>query len=181
MDVATNPQDGFLDALRADGPAPGLGDAADAYAWLIGSWEMDTVDYFPDGTRQEGRGEVHFAWVLEGRAIQDLWIGPPRGQRSRPPSPGDRNRYGTTLRVYDPDLEAWRVTWLNPVSLTEVRLVGRRQGDRIVQEGQRDDGTLIRWTFNDITPDAFTWRGERSDDGGRTWDLEVEFFVRRKR
>jgi hypothetical protein len=27
-------------------------------------------------TRHQGKGEIHFGWVLEGRAIQDVWMTP---------------------------------------------------------------------------------------------------------
>ena len=30
----------------------------------------------PAGTKHTERGEIHFGWVLEGRAIQDVWILP---------------------------------------------------------------------------------------------------------
>lgn len=46
------------------------------YAWLIGRWTMDAVVHRDDGTEHKGPGEIHFRWVLEGRAIQDVWILP---------------------------------------------------------------------------------------------------------
>lgn len=61
------------------------------------------------------------------------------------------------------------------------QLVGRRQGDDIVQEGTRPDGALVRWSFCEITPSSFHWKGESSPDGGRTWRLEAEFLGRRMR
>lgn len=168
---------GFLDALHAEGPDPSVGAAAAVYDWLIGSWEADVVDYEADGTRHESRGEWHFGWVLEGRAVQDVWIAPPRQDRTAPP--GARNRYGTSIRIYDRRTGDWLVIWHNPVSGAEVRLVGKRVGDDVVQAGFRDDGTFIRWIFTDIASDSFTWRGEASIDGGRTWYVEAEFFARR--
>jgi hypothetical protein len=92
----------------------------------------------------------------------------------------DGNRYGTTLRVYDPDLDAWRVTWWNPVTRVETRLVGRRVGSQIVQTGADADGRLIRWVFVELLSDRFHWRGERSADGGQTWTTETEYFARRR-
>ena len=62
---------------------------------------------------------------------------------------------------------------------THDELVGRRVGTEVVQEGTRADGTLIRWVFSDIKPDACIWRGEASTDAGKTWRLEAEFRLRR--
>ncbi|TIL41051.1 MAG: hypothetical protein E5Y87_03330, partial [Mesorhizobium sp.] len=60
-----------------------------------------------------GRGEVHFGWVLEGRAIQDVWILPARNTGAQS-SLGKWSFYGTTLRVYDPGIDAWHIFWSDP-------------------------------------------------------------------
>ena len=52
-------------------------------------------------------------------------------------------------------------------------------GADIRQEGTDAEGTPVRGSFTRITPQSFHWLGERSDDGGKTWRLEVEFLVRR--
>src|ERR671938_170936 len=122
-----NRQSDFAQALLAKGPAAQLGDAASVYDWLIGSWDVRVIDYGAGGTKRESTGEWHFAWVLEGRAVQDVWISPPRPLRdSSPPQPG--NRYGTTLRVYDAGTKAWRIMWNNTASghSTAVRPGGSR-------------------------------------------------------
>ncbi len=90
--------------------------------------------------RAHGRGEIHFGWVLEGRAIQDVWI-----------LPGVF--YGTTLRVYDPGLDAWHILWSDPVKQLYTRQIGRARGHDIVQEGVDDAGAAIRWSFTEITPE----------------------------
>lgn len=101
-----------------------------------------------------------------GRAIQDVWIFPGAF-------------YGTTLRVYDPGLDAWHILWSDPLKQYYTRQIGRARGQDIVQEGKLEDGTPIRWSFTEITPDSFRWTGKRSDDGGASWHLQAEFFARR--
>lgn len=167
---------GFFEALRADGAASG---GMSLYDRLLGDWSVDVVDHLAAGQRR-ARGEVHFAWVLEGRAIQDVWIVPERAARDQRLSK-ERNRYGTTLRVFDPETGVWNVTWINPVSGAINQLVGQARGDDIVQEGFRPDGSRIRWSFRAITPDSFHWRGEVSLDQGATWLLETEFHGHRDR
>ena len=164
-------------ALAAPGRSPEIPEAADAYGWLVGSWELDVVGYDDKGSVIHSRGEAHFAWVLEGRAIQDVFINPRRSDRT-PASARFANWYGTTLRIYDPTIRAWRVNWFNPHDGIRAELIGRRQGSDVVQEGQFPDGTPIRWTYTEITGDSYRWRGECLESD-RKWRLQVEFRARR--
>ncbi|MFH0302608.1 hypothetical protein AAFX91_36665 [Bradyrhizobium sp. 31Argb] len=58
-------------------------------------------------------------------------------------------------------------------------MIGRAEGADIVQLGTRPDGRLARWSFSEITPNSFLWRGEVSGDHGATWRLNVEFTAHR--
>jgi hypothetical protein len=156
----------LADLLLTDGPAADRADKMKLYGWLIGAWEMDAVVHLDDGQKHTGQGRICFGWALEGRAIQDVWI-----------LPGVF--YGTTLRIYDPGLDAWHILWNDPVRQYYTRQIGRVQGNDIVQIGTNDAGEALRWTFTDITPDSFTWIGERSQDGEATWHLQAEFRAKR--
>jgi hypothetical protein len=155
----------FAEALHAPGPAPDRAENLQLYGWLIGDWAMDAVVTKPDGSKYTGPGEIHFGWVLEGRAIQDVWILPGLF-------------HGTTLRVYDPNLDAWHILWSDPLHQVYRRQLGRRSGADIVQTGEDEAGLPVRWSFVDITPDSFRWLGERSPDREH-WELQAEFRVRR--
>ena len=161
----------FLEALAATGPAADRADKMALYGWLVGSWEMDVVRYADDGAVHRTDGEIHFGWVLQGRAIQDVWISPRR------PSPSAM--HGTTLRVYDPALDAWHIIWNDPARQYYSRQVGRAEGKDIVQTGTDARGLETRLRFTEITPDGFHWLGERRRSDGDDWWLEVEFFARR--
>ncbi|RUX64839.1 hypothetical protein EOA25_42625, partial [Mesorhizobium sp. M2A.F.Ca.ET.040.01.1.1] len=87
--------------------------------------------------------------------------------------------YGTTLRVYDPGVDAWHIFWSDPRNQYYSRQLGRAEGDTIVQIGADGSGASVRWSFSRITENSFRWLGERSPDGGATWRLEVEFLARR--
>src|SRR5690348_17334155 len=71
----------FFDALVSSARAPELADVDDLFGFLIGSWDLEAVLHDPTGQTQRSRGELHAAWVLEGRAIQDLFIFPRRSDR----------------------------------------------------------------------------------------------------
>jgi len=79
----------------------------------------------------------------------------------------------------------------------ELTLVGESQergahglakffGDRRPVDGDillvSDEGDpQLRWRFTDIGPDSFTWQGEASHDGGRTWVFEEQMRATRRR
>ena len=110
------PSASFVGTLHADRPADDRAGKMGLYGWLIGRWEMSSLIYNEDGTSEPGEpGEIHFGWVLGGRAIQDVWILPGRF-------------HGTTLRVYDPGIDAWHILWSDP--LHQVLHAADRPGDR---------------------------------------------------
>jgi uncharacterized protein len=178
-DMPATPSHSLMaDALVSTGASAEIPAQDRIYDALIGSWNVRAYDAQSDGSRQETEGEWHFAYALEGRAVQDVWIAPVRTQRSAS-TPRTFNRYGTTVRFYEPATRTWRLVWINPVSGALQTLVGRTTADGIVQEGADADGTRIRWCFRELTAHSFHWTGERSTDGGRTWHLDAEFFGRR--
>jgi hypothetical protein len=116
--------------------------------------------------------------VLQGRAIQDVLISPPLAELRR--TGGSAREYGSSFRLYDPKTDTWRVTWFAPVSGAVFDLTARRNGDRIVLEGVEPSGKFDRWTFSDITPDAFTWTAHESVDEGLTWPMVELMQVHRR-
>jgi hypothetical protein len=170
--------DPFVEVFAATSRSADIHPEDDLYGFLVGSWELDVVAYPDDGRVTHSTGEAHFAWVLDGRAIADVFINPQRSDRTSD-SPKFGNWYGTTFRYFDPTIGAWRVFWFNLDDGVRAELIGRRRGSEIVQEGRFPDGTPIRWTFSEITPDAFHWCGERLEVDGKTWRLQVEFRARR--
>ena len=138
----------FLDALGADGPSADRAGKMDLYGRFVGSWDLDVRQFSEDGRERRRAGEWHFGWALEGRAIQDVWIVPPRGELRHGDAAANFNSYGTTLRVYDPDIDAWRIQWTDPVTRNFLQMIGRAEGRDIVQLGTRPDGQLARWSFS---------------------------------
>jgi len=169
----------FVETLVADGPHPSLGAHAQTYARLIGSWIGELHNHMAGRAIPSSSVEAHFAWVLQGLAVQDVWITPARRDRGVAQKPGI-DWYGSTLRVFDKASEAWRTVWTDPVSQLRIELVGRSQGDEIVQIGTRD-GRPIRWTFSEIQPESFKWQGHILNFDGESWQLEVDIQFRRAR
>jgi hypothetical protein len=170
----------FADVLHSPGPDPERKSKLALYAFLVGQWRLDVTTTPEDGSTHSGSGEIYAGWVLRGRAIQDVWMIPRRADRKPGIAqlPGAGNWYGTTLRLYDRSIDAWRILWSDPATGFFTQQIGRAVGRDIVQEGADPRGGRMRWTFTDIEPDSFHWMAERSLDLDR-WRQEVDIRARR--
>lgn len=181
MGATISEREGFQEVLAARGRSPEITESEDVYGWLVGSWELEVLHYAGvDVSHLNLKGEVHAGWVLEGRAVQDVWIMPRRSERTSETGKGN-NMYGTTLRIWDPGRQAWLIRWINPVTLHLEQQTGRRVGKDIFQIGASADGTPTRWRFTEITSDSFHWIGEALNSDGQTWKIEGAFRARRIR
>jgi hypothetical protein len=164
-----------LVGLMAAGPAPAAIEDQMLYEPLIGDWEFDNEYFREDGSIERARGEWHFAWALEGRAIVDLWTYPRLSERAETgEGPGG---LGVTVRTYDQKTASWNVSW-NDANGRFLLLKGRRVGEEIVQEG-REEGRILRWIIYDVAPDSFAWRAEASLDEGGSWRRTQAMKARR--
>jgi hypothetical protein len=168
----------FLKLLHADGPHPEHAEALSLYGRFVGNWDAEITAYGPDRATYAAPGAIHFGWVLEGRAVQDIWMAKPSTGARAVPVIG--NLFGTTLRVYDPALAAWRISWFDPGRGVIRQQIGRRQGNDIVQEGTTETDELTRWSFVDITGDSFRWRGEVRSATSVDWQLTLDVRARRR-
>lgn len=163
----------FTHALLSPAPHADIPDDQRIFEPFIGSWVLDVRWYGPgEELQRQEEGEWHFARVLEGRGIQDVWIVPPRGRRK-----AGAYEYGTSLRFHDPALGAWRSTWVGPMHGAVLTFTARRNGDAVVLETTPDVAPARRWSFRDITPSAFTWVHEAREGG--EWRLVQSFAARR--
>lgn len=168
----------FQCALLSSGRSPEIPESADVYGWLVGDWELDVVHYWVDVADRGLKGEVHASWVLEGRAVQDVWI-MPRIPERKANIDKTTNMYGTTLRVWDASIQAWRISWIDPFNGRQVQQIGQWSGKDIVQIGCFANGTPSRWRFTEITADSFHWIGDLLEPDGKTWKISGEFRARR--
>jgi hypothetical protein len=163
----------MFDALRASGPRIVAGEdpRARLFDRFAGAWDVAYCNIKDDGSRENTRGQLLAGWVLDGRALQDVWI-------EFPAAGGDRFM-GTTLRFYDTERKTWRITWVAPIAQAVILLEGGEEESRIVLRAQVPRG-LLRWTFSDITDQDFRWHGELSTDGGATWRLREDHRMQRR-
>jgi hypothetical protein len=169
----------FINALIARGPAVDRDKRVMVYGRFVGAWDGSVTVYRANGEQVSSTCEAYFAWALAGRAIQDVWIAPSRNGRDA----GVHDRmYGTTVRIFEPEQDQWRIFWLDPVRQDYKQMIGRQDGQGIVQEYRDAERTICQWCFTDISADAFCWISRESTDERSTWRITSEFrFTRRRR
>jgi len=81
--VWASPAPPVLEGLMASGPAADIAEKMMLFGRLVGSWDIDYTAYPPGRDSITAKCEWHFGWVLDGRAVQDVWICPPRAARGK--------------------------------------------------------------------------------------------------
>jgi hypothetical protein len=163
-----------LEGLGAIGPEPSLRDELMLFGQFVGDWEIVECRYLEDGKWVRRTGEVHWNWILDGRAVQDVWL-------YHDVESGGLRPTGTTIRYYDPERRLWRSIWITPKHNDVDLFLGKKVGDEIVldmqEESKKPGDGEIRWIFSEITPNSFGWRAEESMDGGKTWVTDTVMKV----
>jgi hypothetical protein len=171
---ATNPPLDVTTALKATSPHPALGDQAQVLGRIIGTWDVEYTDFAKDGTATHRTGEFIVGWIMDGQAIQDLWIVNPSGTRK------EREVY-TDLHWFNAKTRTWHATFVDPEHGSVAKFAGGPVGnDRYVLETSDLGSKQTRWSFNDIRADSFVWRDEASNDDGKTWKLQSEYKMKRR-
>lgn len=161
--------DRFMEALTSPGKSPALPEEYDYFGTLIGSWDLDYTDC---NLGCSVKGEWHFAWVLEGMAIQDVIILPARDARTDEPHP--LTEYGTSLRIYNPNTHAWDVAYGFTGRI--MRLEARKENGRVVLTDLEDPSR--KWVFVTIEDDAFHWQNVTVQEDG-AWHINADLYAKR--
>jgi len=166
----------FSNALVCETCKADLQEKLNLFGQFVGEWEFEGL--YKKGTPDENRtkGEWIFSWILDGTAIQDVYIHPSRKEREK--NPTDYAEYSTTLRFYNLATDSWNMYYGGSGKAQE--LEGRQVGDKIIVSFNAESEVQHRAVFSEIKADSFHWRSERSDDGGSTWETGFELVAHRK-
>jgi hypothetical protein len=77
----TRPDTGLRRVLHVSSPAGEHAGKLMLFGRFVGSWHLDWTGAGVGGQAARMSGELHFGWVLGGRAVQDIWIIPGRVRR----------------------------------------------------------------------------------------------------
>ena len=134
------------------------------FDYLLGDWEFTSV------SREFGTGRGYWSAVrlAEGAQILDEYrvVG----------DSGQTYYVSSTLRAYNAVLDQWEL--VSAESGTGLQNVGtaHRIGAEMHIEQKfgvvSPNPSIWRIRYYDIRPDRFSWTGDRSTDGGKTWVTE---------
>ena len=138
---------------------------------LIGEWSMSSESRQQDGSWQSSEGQIadwNFFYTLDGQAIQDVWIAPPR---SVVVDDATKRQIGSNIRIYWPEKKEWEMVWVAPRWGYVMSFTATSDDEKVVMltREKTPQGHDQRITFFNMTGDTFDWEMERSEDDGETW------------
>lgn len=156
----------LLSAASADAP-----DGVRQYGQFEGSWSCLPEFRDAEGNWQQAPGRPTWVWhyVLDGHAVQDVWL--PDPEHSPPTA-----TKGTNLRVYDAENDEWDMVWTTETMGGFQHFTAKMLDGDIVMHGDIPAGQRpahkARITFHNITDSSFDWKYEASGvDDGVNWQL----------
>jgi hypothetical protein len=150
------------------------GEKLGLFGQFVGDWVGEALTLKEDGSEvSSGQGEVHFNWILDGRAIQDVWMYEDTSTKRMTPA-------GTTIRFYDAQKDNWQSTWISPLQNITLTFRGHEANGEIILEARNPRGKMEQWIFYNITSSSFSWRGQSSEDEGKTWRVHTRYRFKRQ-
>lgn len=139
------------------------------WSFLVGDWKGEAKLRREGGRIETLQVSWNGRYILDGYAIQDDY--------RMTSATGELIVLGTNIRAYDAQKKVWSMKWLNGLTGTWVDLGSEELGGWQVDEKSFSYNikdlaagpSLTRATYTNISPDHFTWRGEKSSDG-KAWE-----------
>jgi len=131
------------------------------FDYLLGDWR------FTSESKEWGKGQGYWSAVAldEGQVLDEYRI---VGDH------GETYYVTTTIRSYNAVLDRWELIGMDAGGGLQDFGTARRSGDEMHIEQTfgvaRGEPSSWRIRYYDIRPDRFSWRADRSVDGGKTWD-----------
>lgn len=163
----------FIAALCSNTRSEQIPEEYDFFGALIGEWNIVWNDHLEEAEPRRVKGEWIFSRVLNGTAVQDLFIVPSREERLRNQQPDAE--YGTTLRIFNPKTMAWDIFY--GCAGEAIRLTARKVGEEVILTENTTE--RMRYIFSSITPSSFLWRKERMDENNE-WQVVAKVTADRK-
>jgi hypothetical protein len=130
------------------------------FDYLLGDWEFTSED--------KDHGKLRGYWsavkLADGQILDEYRV---VGEN------GETYYVTSTLRNYNKFLARWELIGSEPGSGLQDFGTGKRVGDEMHIEQTfgvaAGNPSMMRIRYYNIRPDGFSWAGDRSADGGKTW------------
>ena len=152
-------------------------ESKDTFGKFIGEWSLNLTITNQNGTKNRFKGEWHFYRILQGRAIQDIWIIP--GLTSQ--GENDFHEYGTTIRTFNFKTRKWRAVWVGPVQNQLFVFDIEDINDQIILTETNNPNLEMKWSFFDISENSFQWKSEVKIKGLDSWFTNYHMILNRIR
>lgn len=163
----------FITALCCNTLSERISEEYDFWGGLIGEWNIMWNDHFEDIEPRRVKGEWIFSRILDGTAVQDLFIVPSRAERLRDKQ--SDAEYGTTLCIFNPKTMAWDVFY--GCMGEAIRLTARKVGEEIILT--ENTAKKMRYVFSEIKSSSFLWRKARKNENNE-WLTVAKVTAERK-
>jgi hypothetical protein len=145
---------------------PAAGSKAEApqnalFDQLVGTWDVRYEFTDKNGKLRSNRGQVHYSWILGGKALQEIWTSDSESKDLLP--------FGTTIDFYDLKRQRWTAVWIYPAEGMAMIMTGGDVKGSFVLTGHDQSGALQRWSTSVGQRDSIVIRAEISNDEGKTW------------
>ena len=169
--------DCFIEALYGE-TGTSIPKEDDWFAPLIGEWDFEYKDCYLNGdTNMPQRilkGEWIFRRVLNGIAIEDMFICPSRENRKINPQPD--GEYGVGLRMYNREKHCYDMVYACENKLVNICF---KMEENILT------GTVLsnpdnKWRFIERNKDTFSWQNITVNELGEI-NINCEVYAKRKK
>ena len=142
--------------------APCSAPEARQFDFWLGEWDLSWDE--------DGVGKNTIKKRFDGCVIEENFDGAP-----------SMDFKGMSVSTYNPQINQWQQTWVDSQG-SYIHLVGEFTDGKMVLVNQppTSDGSLLfRMVFYNIEPDSLDWDWERSEDGGKIWELRWRIHYQR--
>lgn len=144
--------------------APCSAPQARQFDFWLGEWDLTWGD--------DGKGSNTITTRYDGCVIEENFNGAPT-----------MDFKGMSVSTFNPRAELWQQTWVDSQG-SYIHLTGKFEDGKmmLVNQPPLSDGRLLfRMVFYNIQPDSLDWDWERSEDGGKNWELRWRIHYQRRK
>lgn len=147
----------FNNALIGQRINQGIPFEDDVFGQFIGKWNFDLKIFDSKGNVTDLKGNWVFERILNGQAIQDVWMVPSKDSKEKE---SNYFEYGTSIRSYDLKTRKWKVTWIGPILNQYFVFDVEQINNEIHLKLINHENLKMRWIFYDIKEKTFQWKSE---------------------